>query len=125
VGRPQDQELTRIVPVIDRVMDIDPLVTLQPDQSSSRGGSECTSHLGLAHPGLTLQQQRLLERERQMHRQGQRPVGQVALGGQGLPDVLDLLDLLKAHTLMMAGPRSSTAAPWAMGRNSRPASRTR
>jgi len=32
LGRSQRQQLTRVVPVIDRVVQVDPLVALQPDQ---------------------------------------------------------------------------------------------
>ena len=49
-------------------------------------------HLGLAHARLALQQQRLLQRAGQVHRRGQRPIGQVALLGQGPGYVIRALE---------------------------------
>ena len=60
-----------VVPVVDGVVQVDPLVALQPDQASACGGRQRPGHLGLADPGLALEQQRLLEHDRQLDGQRQ------------------------------------------------------
>ena len=51
----------------------------------------------LPTPGLALEQQRLLERDREVRPQRQRPVGQVALGGERGARRLNGLDIREAH----------------------------
>ena len=68
-------------------------------------------HLGLAHAGLALEQQRLLERGREEDGGGEAPVGEVALAGQGL---LDGCGAVEAQTLTASSSalRVSTRARW-------------
>ena len=89
LGRPQREQLPRVVPVVHRVVQVDPLVALQADQARAGGGRQRSRHLGLADAGLALEQQRLLERDREMDRQRERPVGEIALGGERGARLLD------------------------------------
>ena len=110
--RADGQELALVVPVVDRVVEIDPLVALQPDQARARGLRERARDLGLADAGLPLEQQRLLERGGEEDRGGQAPVGEVALAGQGL---LDFRDGGEGHAPAAASSsarRVSTRARW-------------
>ena len=75
LGRPQREQLTRVVPVVDRVVHVDPLVALEADQARAGGAGQRPRHLGLAHAGLALEQQRLLQRDREVNGQGERPIG--------------------------------------------------
>ena len=91
LGRPQRQQLARVVPVVDRVVQVDPLVALQPDQPRAGRRRQRPRDLGLADAGLALQQQRLLERRGQVDRQRQRPVGQISLRREGIARGADSL----------------------------------
>ena len=59
LGGAQRQQLPRVIPVVDRVMQVDALVTLQPDQARARSRGQGAGDLGLADPGFALEQQRL------------------------------------------------------------------
>ena len=83
-------------------------MALQPDQPRAAGVRERARHLGLADARLALQQQRLLERGRQVHARGERPVGQVALAGERAGDVLRRAEL---HVQQCDAWRGSTRAP--------------
>jgi hypothetical protein len=90
------QQLARVVPVVEGVVKVDALVALEADQARAGDPGECLGHLGLAHAGLALQQQRLLEGGREVHGSGEAPVGEVALAGQSL---LDGCGAVEAQTL--------------------------
>ena len=68
LDRPQVQELAGVVPLVDGLRRVDALVALQPDQLAAGPAREHLGHLGLADPGLTLEQERPLQRERQEDR---------------------------------------------------------
>jgi hypothetical protein len=76
------------------VRDVEALVALQADQAGARSLRERLRQLGLADPRLTLEQQRLLDGQREEERCRQPPMRQVGLGQQG---VLDLADRLESH----------------------------
>ncbi len=92
-------------------MDVDALVALQADEPRAGGGGERSGHLGLAHPGLPLEQQRLLERGGQEHRGGERPVGQVTLAAERSCDVFDRVSA-QAAAACSSARRHSTRARW-------------
>ena len=71
------QELARVVPLVDRVRDVEPLVALEPDQARAERRRERLRRLGLPDPRLALEQHRLLEREREEERGREPAVGQV------------------------------------------------
>ena len=70
-------------------MQVDPLVALEADQARAGGGRQRPRDLRLAHAGLALEQQRLLERHREMDGQRERTTGEIALGGERLARLLD------------------------------------
>jgi len=86
LGCPQRQQLPRVVPVVERVMQIDALVALQADQTGAGGPGQRLGDLRLADPGVALEQQRLAQLGGQEDRCAQRTVGEVALPGEGLAD---------------------------------------
>ena len=73
------EQLALVVPVVERLVDVDPLVALQADQARAGGRRERLRDLGLADARLALEQQRLAERERDEERRAERVVGEVAL----------------------------------------------
>ena len=82
LGGADRQQLALVVPVVDRVVEVDALVALQPDQRGAGRGGQRARHLGLAHARLALEQQRLLERDGEVGGRRQALVGEVALAGQ-------------------------------------------
>ena len=85
-------------------MQVDPLVALEADQARLGGGGEGTSDLGLADAGLALEQEWLLEGNREMYRQRERTTGQITLGGERRARLLYGPDVRKSHTVIMAAP---------------------
>jgi hypothetical protein len=86
LGRAQREELARVVPVVEGLVDVDALVALQPDEPRARGAGERLGDLGLADPGLPLDQQREAQFARQEDGRGQGAIGEVALIAQRLAD---------------------------------------
>ena len=81
------EQLARIVPLVQRLGGVDPLVALQADQRRVEHRRKRLAGLGLADAGLAFEQQRLRQPEAQEHRGGQALVDQVVDGRQPLPDV--------------------------------------
>src|ERR1700694_6918 len=75
--------------------DVKPLVTLQPDQPRRRRLGKGLGRLGLADTRLALEEQRLLEREREVQRGCEAPLGEVLRPPQ---DGLELLDRRERHS---------------------------
>jgi hypothetical protein len=101
------QELARVVPLVNRVGDVEPLVALEADQPRGQCARERLRRLGLADSRLALEQQRLLEPQREIER-GREPAVRevVGLAERGLEG----LDRLERHAddcsaLTMAGRR--------------------
>src|SRR5262249_19225314 len=94
----QVQELARIVPVVERVVNVDPLVALKADQP--RPGSPCERlrELGLPDPASALARNRPPHSE---SGEGEPVVGHIALAAKRRPDVGDRL---KASHLGSPGP---------------------
>jgi hypothetical protein len=105
------KELARIVPVVQRVVEVDALVALEPDEAGPGRAGERLGDLGLADAGLALQQQRLLERGGQEDRGGEARVGEVALARQGLAYVCGALEAQRPAASESAR-RVSTRARW-------------
>jgi hypothetical protein len=61
-------------------------VALQADQPRAGGGGQRLGHLGLPHPGLALDQQRLAQLGGEEDGGGQGAIGEVALLGERLAD---------------------------------------
>jgi hypothetical protein len=86
LGRPQRQELARVVPVVQRVVEVDPLVTLQADEPRADRAGQRLGDLRLADARLPLDEQRLAELGGEEDRRGERPVGEIALAGERFAD---------------------------------------
>ena len=86
--RPHRDELARVVPFVQRLARVDTLVALEPDQPSGQGCGQGFGYLRLPHTGLALQQQRLVQRQRQVDGHAQAVVRQVGLVAQSLLDVV-------------------------------------
>jgi hypothetical protein len=71
------------------VGDVEALVALQADEPGARGGRERLRRLGLADPGLALEQERLADGQRQEDGRRQTALGEVRLGAQRGLDLLD------------------------------------
>src|SRR2546425_5620008 len=83
------QQLPRIVPLVDRVREVDALVALEADQARAQHLGHDFGRLGLADARLTLDEERLLQLEREKDGRRQGAVADVAALAQTLLDVLD------------------------------------
>ena len=72
------QQLLLVVPLVERAGLVETLVALQPDQLGARRPRHRLGQLGLADPGRTLDQQRLLQRTGEVRRRRGGRVGEVA-----------------------------------------------
>ena len=86
LGSAQREQLARVVPVIEGVVDVDALVALQADQGCPRRRGQRLGDLGLAHAGLALDEERLAELGGEEDGGGQGRVGEVALARERLAD---------------------------------------
>ena len=86
------QQLARVVPLVHRLRDVDALVALQPDELAAGPGREHVRHLGLADPGLALEQQRPVQSQREEHGRGQALVGEIVVRGEASANVVDGVD---------------------------------
>ena len=73
------EQLARIVPLVDRVRDVEALVALEPDQARAEDPCHRLGRLGLADAGLAFEQQRLLELECEEEDGREAAVGEVRL----------------------------------------------
>ena len=88
------EQLARVVPLVDGVRDVEALVALEPDQPRAEDARQRLRRLRLPHARLALEQQRLLEREREVERGREAAVRQVA---RLLEAALELVDRGEAH----------------------------
>ena len=89
LGRPDVQQLARVVPFVDGLGGVDALVALQAQQLAAGPAREHLGHLGLADSGLALEEQWAVEPQGQEDGGGQALVGQVAVLGEGVADVFN------------------------------------
>ena len=87
--QPHLEQLAGVVPLVDRVVDVQPFVALEADQLGAQRRRQRPGDRGLADAGFALEEQRPAQREREIHRHRQRAVGDVALGVEQLLDVVD------------------------------------
>jgi hypothetical protein len=78
-ARAQLQQLARIVPVVQRVVDVDALVALQPDERRAGRRGECLGELGLPDAGLAFEQQRAAQLQSEVDDGPKTLVDEVAL----------------------------------------------
>src|SRR5947209_6195780 len=72
LGQPDRHDLLRVVPLVDGVRDVDPLVALQPNKRCIEQISQDFGHFRLAYARLAFEEQRLAETQRQVHGGSQR-----------------------------------------------------
>ena len=94
LGGTQVQQLAGVVPLVHGVGDVEALVALQADQPRVGRARERLRGLGLAHSRLALEQEGLLERQRQEERGREAAIGQIVGRTEGL---LELVDIAKGH----------------------------
>ena len=118
LGHADLEHLARIVPLVHRRADVQALVALQADQATVQGLCQNLADLGLADPGLALEEQRPAELEREVERGRERPVGDVVAARQKLLGVVDGGDLGTGHRAFAACalPLDGVAPPRALPR---------
>ncbi len=92
-------QLARDVPLVRGRVDVEALVTLQPDQFGIERRRQHLGDLGLAGARLTLDEQRPLQLQRQKHRGRQLAVGDVVLRGQQFAGGVDRCGWIHAATV--------------------------
>src|SRR2546422_10422412 len=83
------QQLPRIVPLVDRVREVDALVALEADQPRAQHLGHDLGRLSLADACLALDEEGLLQLEREEDGRRQGTVADVPALAQTLLDVLD------------------------------------
>ena len=87
--QPDLEHLARVVPLVDRGVDVQALVALEADEPRPERCREHLRELRLADARLALEQQRAAELEREEHRRRQGAIGDVAVPAEGVGDRLD------------------------------------
>ena len=103
VGEPDAEQLARIVPLVQRLGRVDPVVALQADQRRVEHRGQRLAGLGLADPGLALEQQRLGQPQAEEHRGREPLVDEVVDGGEPLGEHLDVWDQVADLIRRLAG----------------------
>ena len=80
--------LAGVVPLVERMGNVEPLVTLEADEVLAEHGGEDLGDLGLADAGLPLEEQRPSQLQREVHGHRQATVGNIVLAFEGGRDVL-------------------------------------
>src|SRR5688572_9621501 len=83
------EDLPRVVPLVDRALEIEPLVALEADQRAIEHRRQHLGDLGLADAGLALEEERLAEAEREEDGGGETAIRHVVRGPQELGDFVD------------------------------------
>src|SRR5690242_1953683 len=83
------EELARVVPLVNRVREVDALITLETDEARAQHIGHDLGGFGLAHACLAFDEERLLQLEGQKYRRGERAIADVAAVAQAAFDVLD------------------------------------
>jgi hypothetical protein len=84
VENAQFEQLTRVVPLVQRVTDIQALVALQTNEIGAECGGSGGRKGGFANSGLPLEEERPFQAERKKQRHRKTPVRHVMLSGQAL-----------------------------------------
>jgi hypothetical protein len=101
--RPDVQHLTGVIPLVEGLVGVDALVTLQPDQPPAENRRHDLGDLGLADPDLAFEQDGPVQRQRDEQRRGQPAVSQVTTLPQDLGQLADGLRGLHVQVLLAAG----------------------
>src|SRR3984885_6632826 len=106
--RPDLQHLTGVVPFVERLVGVDALVALQPDQPAAQHVSKNLGNLSLADPDLALQQDRAVQVQRDEQRRRQPPVGEITPPAEGIGELADGLRTLHAALSSPSAQRSGS-----------------
>ena len=88
-GGTQMQQLSGVVPLVQRLALLQAVVALQAQQLARQHLGQGLGQLGLADAGFALQQQRAAQAQGQKGRSSQAPIGEVARALQGLGERVD------------------------------------
>ena len=108
VGRvedPQLEQLTRVVPLVERVPDVEALVALKADQVGVERGGHRGGQRGLADARLALEEQRPFQAQREKQRNNQPGIRDVAFGGEALPEVRWMQEAWRWSSVARSRPR--------------------
>jgi len=83
------QHLARVVPLVERSVDVEAFVALEPDQRGAEGLGQHARHLGLADAGFALEEQRAMKDERQVNGGRQVAIGHISVPGERGLDLVD------------------------------------
>ena len=89
LGQTDGDHLRAVVPLIDGGRNIEPLVALQADQPAAERLAQHLGDLGLAGPGLALEEQRPAHLQREIEHRRQRAVGDVIGLGEKVEGGID------------------------------------
>ena len=106
--QPDLEHLARVVPLVDRRVDVEALVALEADQPGPERRGEHLGELRLADAGLTLEQQRPSELEREEDGRRERAVGDVVAAAEVLGQRLDRARAGGTVVAIGSGGRSSS-----------------
>ena len=87
--QPDLEHLARIVPLVDRRVDVEALVALEPDEPGAERRREHLGELGLADAGLAFEQQRAPQLQGEEDRGRERAIGDVVAPAEILGQRLD------------------------------------
>ena len=87
--QPDVQQLPRVVPLVNGLAYVQPLVALQPDEARAQRRRQHLGDLRLADARLAFEEERPLQRQREVDRHRQRAVGDVQLAAQRLLQFVD------------------------------------
>ena len=90
--QPDLEHLARVVPLVDRGVDVEALVALEPDEPRAEARREDLGELRLADAGLALEKQGPPEPEPEEHRRRERPVADVVALAEVVDDPLDRVE---------------------------------
>ena len=82
--QPNLENLPRVVPLVDGVADVEAFVTLQPNQLGIERRGEHLGHFRLPDAGLTFEEERPLQAQREIRGDGESAAGDVLPPGHGL-----------------------------------------
>ncbi len=95
--QPDLQHLARVVPLVDRGVDVEALVALEPDQAGTEARGQDLGELRLADAGLALEEQRAAELQGEEDGRGERPVRDVVAAAEVVLDRLDRAGACRAR----------------------------
>ena len=104
LGQADGQELAGVVPLVEGFGGADALVALEPDEGAAQNGGHGLGGSGLAHPGLTLEEEGLADR-----------LGEEEGGGQSLVD--EVVGLVEGGHELAAIGEGHAGASWARSRS--------